>query len=171
MNGLLADTIGGAAAPVAAAIKRVSISEPGGTSHTFRLNPSDYQREKAPRASVVPTLGAFGVDHYGEGLGRITIAGTTGRGFLVELRAIQAVLDAYHASTATGQQRKPMKFHNWTDGEHYSVLVTSFRVTRNERQPLLYRYHIEMSVLGADVTRRTDPPLLIAIGTFNGSVL
>lgn len=167
----LLTTVGGDDAPLAVALKRMSISEPGGTSYTFRINPGDYQYERTPRASVVPTQGSFGVDHYGEGLGRITIAGTTGRGFLADLRKMQAVLDAYHASAATGQQRKPMRFHNWTDGEHYSVLVKPFRVSRSERQPLLYRYNIEMSVLGIDVARRVESPLVMAVGYPSGSVL
>ena len=162
-----AETVGGPDVPKKATLQRMAIITPTGEGYdkyTFRLNPESFSQDFTARATVQPTMSGIYVDHFGTGVGRISVSGSTGKGFLPELKRLKkAVLD-FHDRLECGGTLPPMKFMNMTDAEYWAVVVQTVRVLRNIQSPILYRYEIDMAVLGPDVTPRKQGSALMAVG-------
>lgn len=131
----------------------------GGKSYKFNLNPDEYSVSEPNRLTVTQTLGGAWVDSFGAGLKEITLKGTTGLNNakgnnltginkFKELREL--IRDVYSTENNLRDVREltPMSLYNYTDGDYFKVLPTTFNLSRNKNNPLLFMYDIKLVVMG-----------------------
>lgn len=125
--------------------------------HTLLVNPEDMSQSEPARVNVMQTLGGAYVDDFGAGLTQVTISGTTG--YKAQFNTDFEYLDGYHEFVnfrkdiyrdfiTTNDPKMTMTWYNWEDEEYYNIQPLSFRLQRNARQPLLYRYEFQFICLG-----------------------
>ncbi len=120
--------------------------------HTLLINPEDFSQNEPARANVTQTLGGAYVDDFGQGLLQITIAGTTGykarystEGLYVDGYEEFSLFrkNVYRDFVTANDPAMTLHWFNWEDNEHYQIQPVNFRLQRNARQPLLYRYEFQ----------------------------
>lgn len=124
--------------------------------HTLLVNPEDMSQSEPARVNVMQTLGGAYVDDFGAGLRQVTISGITG--FKARVNKEGSYVDGYEEFTnfrrkiyrnfiETNSPGMELYWYNWEDGEFYQVQPMSFRLQRNARQPLLYRYEFQFTCI------------------------
>lgn len=124
--------------------------------HTLLVNPQDMSIEEPARISAQQTLGGAYVTHFGEGLHIITLSGTTGFG--ARYNATGSLTDGYtelknlrdkvyRDFVKSKDTSIEMFWYNWEDEQYYKVVPNSFRLSRNQSEPTLYRYEIRMTAV------------------------
>lgn len=140
-----------------------------GTSVTLNVRPEDLTRNEPARATVHQTLGrdtTGWVDHFGEGLPSVTIAGHTGwrqaLGTGMDgVQAFQALNDlvahAYPQAKQTAIDRGTdpaqvkLLFVDMLDDFAWSVVPTNFVLRRSKSRPLLMQYNISLQAVSTSV--------------------
>jgi hypothetical protein len=134
------------------------IKEKGKTTmrHTLLVNPEDMSMEEPSRVNVVQTLGGAYVTDFGQGLPTVTISGITGykARYSVEGNYVDGFEEfmlfrgsVYRNFLEANSADMELHWYNWEDNEHYQIQPTGFRLSRNARQPLLYRYEFRFVCL------------------------
>lgn len=140
-----------------------------GTSVTLNVRPEDLTRNEPARATVHQTLGrdtTGWVDHFGEGLPSVTIAGHTGWRHAIGtgmdgVQAFQALNDlvahaypqAKQAAIDRGTDPAQVKllFVDMLDDFAWSVVPTNFVLRRSKSRPLLMQYNISLQAVSTSV--------------------
>lgn len=140
-----------------------------GTSVTLNVRPEDLTRNEPARATVHQTLGrdtTGWVDHFGEGLPSVTIAGHTGWRHALGtgmdgVQAFQALNDlvahaypqAKQAAIDRGTDPAQVKllFVDMLDDFAWSVVPTNFVLRRSKSRPLLMQYNISLQAVSTSV--------------------
>lgn len=128
-----------------------------GQSYKFSLNPEEYSQSEPARIAVTQTKAGAWLDDFGAGLINISMKGTTGFkngvdnsiGF-VRLKELRDLIRQYYYKQDPGTEvtsDKELKFHNYTDGEHWIVAVRTFDLFRSVSRPLMYGYSIQLTVI------------------------
>lgn len=125
--------------------------------HTLLVNPEDMSQAEPARVNVMQTLGGAYVDDFGAGLPQITISGITGykarfntEGLYVDgyEEFVNFRRNIYRNFIESNNPNMSLIWYNWEDNEFYQVQPTNFRLQRNARQPLLYRYEFQFICIG-----------------------
>ena len=127
--------------------KRVALTY-GNETYTFRVNPGDYDYERATRQAVYRTQNANVVQQYGAD----TVSYT-------------------HLTLPTngGYPAQTLTFHNYTENKTYTVVVDDFSEHRDKVEPVLFTYTIKLSVIGGTDAPEQDTQLTAVVGTGSGS--
>ena len=142
--------------------KRVALTY-GNETYTFRVNPGDYDYERATRQAVYRTQNANVVQQYGADMATITFTGTTG--FHTDSNGnngqdrfdkLDRLLAKCQNDTQNGgYPAQTLTFHNYTENKTYTVVVDDFSEHRDKVEPVLFTYTIKLSVIGG--TDATSP--------------
>lgn len=153
-----------------------------GNTVTLKVRPEDLTRNEPQRTAITQTLGrgvVGWVDHFGEGLPNLQIAGHTGwrtaqgsgedgaQAFetlntLISHTYPEAVQDAINAGRDPAQVR--LIFVDMLDGFSWVVVPQTFTLRRSKSRPLLFQYSIQLQCVSTDL----DNPLMIL--PFGGSI-
>lgn len=146
-----------------------------GSPVTLKIRPEDLTRTEPSRSTVHQTLGrdTIGwVDHFGEGLPSVTIAGHTGwrPTGVSAVDGVQAfeqlhdlVMRQYHdakqGAIDRGSDPAAVKllFVDMLNGTTWSVAPMSFVLKRSKSRPLLMQYNITMQAVSTAI----DNPLMV----------
>ncbi|EIP9220979.1 hypothetical protein LT875_002425 [Salmonella enterica] len=152
------------------------------TPVTLKIRPEDLTRTETQRTTTTQTLGrgiVGWVDHFGEGLPTLSIAGHTGwrtaqgsgedgaQAFETLNQLImhdypEAVQNAINAGQDPSQVR--MIFVDMLDNFSWVVVPQQFVLRRSKSRPLLFQYTMQLQCISTDI----DNPLMIL--PFSGSV-
>ena len=152
------------------------------TPVTLKIRPEDLTRTETQRTTPTQTLGrgiVGWVDHFGEGLPTLNIAGHTGwrsaagsgedgaQAFetlntLIMHDYPEAVQNAINAGQDPSQVR--MIFVDMLDDFSWVVVPQQFILRRSKSRPLLYQYVMQLQCISTDL----DNPLMIL--PFSGSI-
>lgn len=147
---------------------------------TLVINPENYTQTEPARVTITQTKGGMFVDHFGQGIKIITLAGITGyapRKSSTDKSAEELSgqehfikLRKMYRDWLDGAKENPSKhilrFYNWSDDESFEIAITSFGLQRTVGRPLLYQYNIQitcvkdLSVKPTDVVRDPATELL-----------
>jgi len=140
-----------------------------GAPVTLNVRPEDLTRNEPARATVHQTLGrdtTGWVDHFGEGLPSVTIAGHTGWRHAMGtgmdgVQAFQAlnylVAHAYPQAKQSAIDRGSdpaqvkLLFVDMLDDFAWSVVPTNFVLRRSKSRPLLMQYNISLQAVSTSV--------------------
>lgn len=126
--------------------------------YTFPIRPEQFTLDWPARQTVTQTINGAYQDHWGQGIGTITLSGNTGwrahgdsqdDGFK-KFMALRKIHDDYCQQCGDGD---PATVNlellvAVPDGfGHYRVSSDRFRTLKSTQSPLLYRYEIQMTVL------------------------
>lgn len=125
-------------APLKVRLKRLKLGD-----YRFKLNPQQWNQDERGLFNLQHTAGGGYVEHYGADWPRISFSGTTGSGYGRELAACRDEVRDFWL-TAPRRPNSFLAYHNFTDDEHYWVLVESFSVRRSIDRPTLYGYAISL---------------------------
>lgn len=122
---------------------------------TLFVNPESFSQTEPARVTVTQTKGGWFVDHFGQGLTAFTLQGTcgykernvggtpvSGHKQFLELRKMYR---DWLTAAKDNSKDHIMRFYNWSDDDHYEVIITSFSLQRSTNRPLLYMYNIAMT--------------------------
>ncbi|EDZ0840651.1 hypothetical protein GJ904_23035 [Salmonella enterica] len=152
------------------------------TPITLKIRPEDLTRTETQRTTTTQTLGrgiVGWVDHFGEGLPTLSIAGHTGwrtaqgsgedgaQAFETLNKLImhdypEAVQNAINAGQDPSQVR--MIFVDMLDNFSWVVVPQQFVLRRSKSRPLLFQYTMQLQCISTDI----DNPLMIL--PFSGSI-
>lgn len=153
---------------------------------TLVIRPQDLTRNEPSKATVHQTMGrdiSGWVDHFGQGLPSVTIAGHTGWRYaegagmdgaqafdVLNMLVAHAYPAARQAAINRGTDPAEVKllFIDTLDGFAWSVVPTQFVLRRSKSQPLLYQYNIGLQAVSTSI----DNPVVIApfLGTMSGGM-
>lgn len=121
----------------------------------FSINPQSIQEQTQNRSVYLNTLDWGSVQNYGMGQKTISISGTTGwrRGLGIdEAKALKSFLEDYQRQfpVDSSNNRVTLIFANYTDDYSYRVDLApeGYQFSQDVSQPLMYRYTINLIVLG-----------------------
>lgn len=136
---------------------------------TLPVRPEDLTRNESARATVHQTLGKGvqgWVDHFGEGLPSVSIAGHTGWGYKPGLGRdgfesfevlndliVHRYPEALQQAAETGRDPSSVKllFVDMLDNFAWEVVPTQFVLRRSKSRPLLFQYNINLQAVSTQV--------------------
>lgn len=157
-----------------------------GSPLTLNIRPEDLTRTEPSRSTVHQTMGretGGWVDHFGEGLPSVTIAGHTGwraggidaaDGVKAFENLNQLVAHDYAAAKQSAIDRGSdpagvkLIFVDMLDGFTWSVVPVTFVLRRSRSRPLLMQYNITLQALSTAI----DNPLMVVpfLGSISGGL-
>lgn len=156
--------------------KRVALTY-GNETYTFRVNPGDYDYERATRQATYRTQNANVVQQFGADMATITFTGTTG--FHTDSNGndgqdrfdkLDKLLAKCQNDTQNGgYPAQTLTFHNYTENKTYTVVVNDFSEHRDKVEPVLFTYTIKLIVIGGTDAPEQDTQLTAVVGTGSGS--
>lgn len=156
-------------------LKRIALVY-GDEVYNFRINPKQYDYERATRYTAYKTQNSNVVQMYGADLAEIKFNGTTGwhpdssgKNGEKRLNALNELMAKYQNDTQNGGVAQELKFNNYTDHKYYKVVGGKFSYHRDFMEPLLFDYSLELVVIGGSDTPEQDSSLTAVVGTGSGS--
>lgn len=136
--------------------------------YRMHLMPEQYTLDRPARTTIVQTRGGQFIDDFGLGIGTLSISGTTGfrrmpnnspafnppttedeSDGMDRWRGLVKLFETwYQFKRGDTTQEWWMHFLNWSEEDHYLVWPIGLpKLVRNVREPLLFRYEIQLTVL------------------------
>ncbi|NBS88416.1 hypothetical protein EBS67_00125 [bacterium] len=129
--------------------------------YQFYVSPESISIEVPSRVAVYQSiLGNTYIDHLGQGVSSISLAGTTafkgkhGIGFgYAQYAILRQIIDLYNEECRAGNARSvrlrlALKFPDSPDYGEWDVTLRNYVLSRNVAQPLLFRYQLTLLCLG-----------------------
>lgn len=129
--------------------------------YQFYVSPESISVEVPSRVAVYQSiLGNTYIDHLGQGVSSISLAGTTafkgkhGIGFgYAQYAILRQIIDLYNEECRAGNARSvrlrlALKFPDSPDYGEWDVTLRNYVLSRNVAQPLLFRYQLTLLCLG-----------------------
>lgn len=126
-------------------------------SFKFLLNPESYTHTQPGRVTTTKTKGGFYLETFGQDVSELEISGVTGfkngtnnpESGYQQFKALESIITSVFNSVKDGSEVKDvLSFYNYTDNEYLLTYPTKFQLSRSKSQPNLYRYTINLVILG-----------------------
>lgn len=137
----------------------------GGYTFAFAVNPEDYTRKMSHKGSITQTKGGAWIDTWGEGIGEISIRGTTGvRGSSYKKgltshpvdtgykrwKNLQKLFKAVYENVKDGSPvTEYVKLYNFTDNDYFYCYPNQqgIELYRSKSRPHIYQYTMGLWVI------------------------
>lgn len=128
--------------------------------YMFRVNPEEYTETHPQRSAAYKTRSSTVIEDYGPNTGMISFSGSTGfrhvngSDGVGRMKQLQEDLETFSQSGISyGTNQNPNRelyFYNNTDNKYFRVALApeGFEVSRSVSEPLLFRYKINLYILG-----------------------